>query len=116
MDALNIAASGLQAAQAQLNVTANNIANQNTSGYKAQRVDLAAAAGGGVDVEGVQSTGNAVDPVNEFVNLRQAALYYDANGMVIKAADQMYGSLLNILDTDDRTGDWDRPQELVTAS
>ena len=33
MDALNIAASGLQAAQAQLNVTANNIANQNTPGY-----------------------------------------------------------------------------------
>jgi flagellar hook-associated protein 1 len=108
MDALNIAASGLQAAQAQLNVTANNIANQNTPGYTAQRVDLAAAPGGGVDVEGVQSTGSAVDPVNEFVNLRQTTLFYDANGMVIRAADRMYGSLLNILDTDDRTGDWDR--------
>jgi flagellar hook-associated protein 1 FlgK len=108
MDALNIAASGLQAAQAQLNVTANNIANMNTPGYTAQRVDLAAAPGGGVDVEGVQSTGNAVDPVNELLNLKQTTLYYDANGMVIRVADQMYGSLLNILDTDDQNGNWDR--------
>jgi flagellar hook-associated protein 1 FlgK len=108
MDALNIVASGLQAAQAQLNVTANNIANMNTPGYTAQRVDLAAAPGGGVDVEGVQSTGNAVDPVNELLNLKQTALYYDANGMVIRVADRMYGSLLNILDTDDQNGNWDR--------
>lgn len=108
IDAINIAASGLQAAQAQLNVTANNIANQNTPGYTAQRVDLAAAEGGGVDVEGIQSTGKSVDLANEMVNLKQSVLYYDANGMVIRAADRMYGSLLNILDTDDRTGDWDR--------
>jgi flagellar hook-associated protein 1 len=108
MDALNIAASGLQAAQAQLNVTANNIANLNTPGYTAQRVDLAAAPGGGVDVEGVQSTGNAVYPVNELLNLKQTILYYDANGMVIRVADRMYGSLLNILDTDDQNGNWDR--------
>jgi flagellar hook-associated protein 1 FlgK len=108
MDALNIAASGLQAAQAQLNVTANNIANMNTPGYTAQRVDLAAAPGGGVDVEGVQSTGNAVDPVNELLNLKQTTLFYDANGMVIRVADRMYGSLLNILDTDDQNGNWDR--------
>jgi flagellar hook-associated protein 1 len=108
MDALNIAASGLAAAQAQLNVTANNIANLNTPGYTAQRVDLAAAPGGGVDVEGVQSTGKAVDPVNELLNLKQTTLYYDANGMVIRVADRMYGSLLNILDTDDQNGNWDR--------
>jgi flagellar hook-associated protein FlgK len=108
MDALNIAASGLGAAQAQLNATANNIANLNTPGYTAQRVDLAAAPGGGVDVEGVQSTGKSVDLANEMVNLKQSVLYYDANGMVIRVSDRMYGSLLNILDTDDRNGDWDR--------
>jgi flagellar hook-associated protein 1 FlgK len=108
MDALNIAASGLQAAQAQFNVTANNIANQNTPGYAAQRVDLAALPDGGVAVEGIQSTGTAVDPATELANLKQTALYYDANGMVIRTTDQMYGSLLNILDTDDRNGDWDR--------
>src|SRR5271170_6423371 len=100
MDALNIAGSGLAAAQAQLNVSANNIANQNTPGYTAQRGDLPAAPGGGGDVEGVQSTGKPVDLANEMVNLKQTVLYYDANGMVIRVADRMYGSLLNILDTD----------------
>ena len=62
-------------------------------------MDLAAAPGGGVDVEGVQSTGKSVDLANEMVNLKQSVLYYDANGMVIRVSDRMYGSLLNILDT-----------------
>ncbi len=108
MDALNIAASGLQAAQAQLNVTANNIANQNTPGFVAQRIDLVSLPNyGGVQVEGVQSTGSAVDPVKELANLNQTTLFYDANGTVIRVADRMYGSLLNILDTDDRDSDGD---------
>jgi len=108
MDVLSIAASGLQAAQARMNVAANNIANLSTPGYKAQRVDLAAAPSGGVDVEGIQSTGQAVDPATAFTNFRQAALIYGANAMVVKMADQMYGSLLDILDTDDRSSDQDR--------
>jgi flagellar hook-associated protein FlgK len=107
-DVLSIAASGLQAATAQLNVTANNIANMSTPGYKAQRVDLAADPSGGVDVAEIQSTGKAVDPVDEMVHLRQEVLMYDANGMVIRTADRMYGSLLNVLDTDDRNSGWDR--------
>lgn len=108
MDALNIAASGLNAAQAQLAVTANNIANMNTPGYSAERVDLAGGPGGGVVVEGVQSTGQPVDFAKELVSLDQTTLYYDANGMVIRASNQLYGSLLNILDTDNRNDNSDQ--------
>jgi len=108
IDALNIAASGLQAASAQLNAAANNIGNLNTPGYSAQSVSLAAAPGGGVDVDGTSSSGGTVDLPKQLVNLKQAALMYDANGMVIRLTDQMYGSLLNILDDDGQTGDQNR--------
>ncbi|MGA2443351.1 MAG: flagellar basal body protein [Tepidisphaeraceae bacterium] len=101
MDVLAIAASGMQAAQAQMTVAANNIAHQNTPGYKAQRVNLVDVANyGGVEVAGVQSTGQSVDPATEMAKLRQAQFMYGANAMVVRAADQMYGSLLNVLDTD----------------
>ena len=57
---LNIAASGLRAANAALNTTANNIANANTDEYSRQKVDQRASdalrvftsygcAGAGVD-------------------------------------------------------------------
>jgi flagellar basal body rod protein FlgG len=103
MDALAIAASGMQAAQAQMSVAANNIANQNTPRFKAQSVNLVDVANdGGVEVAGVRSTGRSVDPATEMAKLRQAAFMYGANAMVVRVADQMYGSLLNVLDTDDR--------------
>jgi len=103
MDAFAIAASGMQAAQAQMSVAANNIANQKTPGYKAQEVNLVDVANyGGVEVAGVQSTDQSVDPATEIAKLRQAAIMYGANAMVVRAADQMYGSLLNVLDTDNR--------------
>jgi flagellar hook-associated protein FlgK len=109
-DALNIAASGLQAAQAQMAVTANNIANVNTPGYTAQRVELAGTPLGGVAVTGVQSTNEGDNLTNELVNLDRQTLYYDANGMVIRTSDQIYGSLLNILDTDNQSN-WDHNQD-----
>jgi flagellar hook-associated protein FlgK len=98
IDALNIAASGLQAATAQLNVAANNIANMNTPGYTAESVDLGALPSGGVQAGPVLSTGQSLDLPRQWINLKQAALMYDANGIVIKTTDQMYGSLLNVLE------------------
>jgi flagellar hook-associated protein FlgK len=95
--------SGLKAAQISLNVTANNIANLNTPGFKADRVDLASAPDeDGVEVAGVQSTDLPVDPTTEMQKLIQDRLLYGANAMVVRAADQMYGSLLNVLDTDNQ--------------
>jgi flagellar basal body rod protein FlgG len=108
MDAFAIAASGMQAAQTQINVAANNIANQSTPGYKAQEVNLVDPPDdGGVEVAGVQSTDQPVDPATEMAKLRQAAFLYGANAMVVRAADNMYGSLLNVLDTDDRNNQQD---------
>jgi flagellar basal body rod protein FlgG len=98
----------MQAAQTQINVAANNIANQSTPGYKAQEVNLVDAPDdGGVEVAGVQSTDQPVDPATEMAKLRQAAFLYGANAMVVRAADNMYGSLLNVLDTDDRNNQQD---------
>jgi flagellar hook-associated protein FlgK len=102
--------SGLNAAQISLNVTANNIANLNTPGFTADRVDLTSAPNDdGVEVAGVQSTDLPVDPASETVKLIQDKLMYGANAMVVRAADQMYGSLLNVLDTDNQNGNqgWD---------
>jgi flagellar basal body rod protein FlgG len=100
MDVFGIAASGLQAAQAQLNAVANNIANQNTPGFTADRVDLTSGPNGsGVEVAGVQSTGSPTDPAQQLIALQQAGFLYDANAMVIGVADQMYGTLLNVLDS-----------------
>ena len=98
--------SGLKAAQIGLNVTANNIANLNTPGFQADRVDLTSAPNdAGVEVAGVQSTDLPVDPTTEMQKLMQDRLLYGANAMVVRAADQMYGSLLNVLDTDNQQQD-----------
>ncbi len=69
MGILSIANQSLQAQQAGLTVTANNIANVNTPGYTRQVVTLAeqapfggnpASTGGGVSVQGVQNIRDAV--------------------------------------------------------
>ena len=62
---LNIAASGLRAANAAMNTTANNISNTNTDGYSRQKVEQEAAdalrvfttygcAGAGVDTVAIE--------------------------------------------------------------
>ena len=111
-DILGIAASGLQASQYESAVSANNIANADTPGYKAQRADLVDLSGGGVAVAGTTtdptpvptlpdgSQGSNVDLANEVVNTLQARILYTANAIVFRTGDQMYGTLLNILDND----------------
>lgn len=108
--AMSISLSGMQAASAMLNVTANNIANLNTPGFNPSRADLVELSGGGVGISGTsfednpQTAANTqtsnVDLPTEMVNLKLSQTLYDANAMVLKTADLMTGSLLNILDTD----------------
>jgi flagellar hook protein FlgE len=95
-----IGASGLQAAMAQMNVTSLDIANANTPGFTAETVDLYDISTGGVDSSEVENTGQTVDMAAELTQQRQAAMLYDANAMVVNVANQMYGTLLNMLDTD----------------
>lgn len=107
---MSISLSGMQAASAMLNVTANNIANLNTPGFNPSRADLVELSGGGVAVTGTSFEDNPqtapntetsnVDLPTELVNLKLGQTLYDANAMVLKTADHMTGMLLNILDTD----------------
>jgi flagellar hook protein FlgE len=111
-EVLNIALSGMQAAGSMMNTAANNIANLNTPGYRASHVDLVELSGGGVAVGGgrpdtapapVSADGKAgsnVDLATEMVSLIQSRNLYSANAMVVKTADRMVGSLLDMFDTD----------------
>lgn len=110
-DVYAIVLSGMQAAQAQLTVGANNIANANTPGFKSSRVDLAELSGGGVAVSGTTldptpgaigpdgKPGSNVDLAGELVNLSQDKTLYNANALVIKTQDRMMGALLDIFDS-----------------
>ncbi|HUB27096.1 MAG TPA: hypothetical protein VL992_16845 [Tepidisphaeraceae bacterium] len=98
---LNIAASGLEAGATLLNAAADNTANAVSLNYRAVQVDLYAQAGGGVEAGRVISNPvpNAdLDPVALAMEYRRAEFLYDANAAVIATDEQMFGSLINILD------------------
>lgn len=73
--------------------------------------DLVNLSGGGVAFAGASadptpgpnlpdgSKGSNVDLATEVVNTIQAHNLYTANAIVFRAADRMYGTLLNMLDT-----------------
>ena len=108
------ALSGMNAAGAIVNTAASNIANMDSAGYKAARVNLAeSSTGGGVDVVSItrdpspgpldqdgQELSN-VDPATEMVNLKKGALLYKANAAVIKVGDELTGTLLDMFDHDE---------------
>jgi flagellar hook protein FlgE len=117
MNVFNIALSGLQAAQTQLNTTANNVANLDTPGYKSQGVDSVDISGGGVaasvttnnspassasgSADPELSQGSNVDLASEMMNLTRAKLLYAANAAVIRVGQQMTGALLDMFDNQD---------------
>lgn len=110
-DVLGIALSGLQTAGAMLSVTANNIANADTPGYQAQRPDVVELSIAGSAVAGLTTDptpaptqngkeGSNVDVSTQAVDLTREKLLYNANAAVVKTADQMLGTLMNMFDTD----------------
>ena len=111
MSALGIAASGLGAAQTLLNATADNIANWDTPGYSAVSVDFSDVSTGGVSTESVEPADGPVDLATQSVQEKTALLMYDANAAVIRVTDQMYGSLLNVLDTQNQNVNSDGTQD-----
>lgn len=103
MDAFGIALSGLGAASAGLAAQASNLANQRTEGYRARRVDLAAQAGGGVEVRGlsedpapVEPGASNVDPATEIVQGMGFELMYKANLKVIKSQAELFQATLDL--------------------
>lgn len=93
----SIAASGLRAAQVRMDVSANNVANMNTPGFKRQTVDQEAVASqGGVATtnvgraaqEGALLEADAVDQIS-------ATYAFKANLQMLRTEDRMMGSLLD---------------------
>ncbi len=107
MDAFGIALSGLQAASASQQVTANNVANALSDGFKAKRVERSALVangqGAGVKSDGLVEDptptvpgGSNVDLAQQFVQSNVDSLMYTANLKVIKSQDDLFKSTLDL--------------------
>ena len=96
MNSVNsIANSALQAFSSRHQVTANNIANVNTDGFKPSRASFQENKNGGVSssVSGAQDT---VDISREAVTLMSDSNGFKAGISVLKTADDMTRELLKI--------------------
>lgn len=113
---MNTSLSGMNAASAQLNTAAHNLANVDTDGYKAQVTRLKDVVElGGVEVASTYTDesepvpgGSNVDPAREVVQVIQSKSLYTANAAVVSIADQMMGTLLDVVDPG-RGGNSDGP-------
>lgn len=87
---LNIAYSGLNAAQAQINTTANNISNVDTKGYSKQKVNLVASSALRVYSRyGTTSTGVTADSITQDRDLYYDEKYWN-NQAVLGQYDKKY--------------------------
>ena len=113
LSTLNNALSGLQAATAKMQVTANNVANARTDGYQTQRVDVAERPGGAeattpadaaatarpspppAQAASVSGPPSDVDLAQEMVAMSANESVYLANVRALEAANGMLGTLLD---------------------
>ncbi len=108
---IDSAASGIAAAQRKIEVSAHNIANQDTDEFKKSRVSQQESVGGGVETsvgrvsergnvrqppEGDQVERSNVDLAEEMVNLIEAENLLKANVAALETADEVERSLLDI--------------------
>lgn len=90
-------------------VSANNIANMNTDGFKASSVHLESGPQDqGVRVSSIQESTNAgpiidgvegsnTDVATEMVDMMKTGHAYSANAAVIRGSEEMTGYLLNMI-------------------
>jgi flagellar basal-body rod protein FlgC len=115
ISALNSTVSALRAFVTKLGVTADNIANANTDGFKKNRATFQTDQNGGVRVEirrdespgfrydvtekgeTVETETSNVDLAEEIPNLMITKRAYQANLKTIETQDEMLGSLLDII-------------------
>ncbi|MCP4715356.1 MAG: flagellar biosynthesis protein FlgG [Deltaproteobacteria bacterium] len=115
--AMQSAISGLRAHSAKAAVAANNIANVNTDGFKASQAVIESGDAGSPEVTVSQSSSDGpivpetgglrggnqyrelsnVDLADEFVQMKLAEHGYRANASIIRAQDEMIGTILDIL-------------------
>jgi flagellar hook-associated protein FlgK len=92
-----IALSGLRTAQRGLDVSAQNVANALTPGYRRLELVPAAQPEGGVTATVRQLLGEGADLAADLV-AQQAAVYsFRANLKVLQTSDRLLGSLLDAL-------------------
>ena len=115
ISAIYSALSGLSAFQKKIGITANNVANVNTDGFKKSRVILEESQPQGVQakIEKVSTPGplaleqtqegeslvekSNVDVGEEMTNLIVGQRFYEANLRTLKTEDERLGSLLDIV-------------------
>ena len=115
ISALNSTISALRAFVTKLNVTADNIANVNTDGFKKNRATLQEDQNGGVRVEirrdnspgfiydtfengeKVEKETSNVDLTEEIPDLMMTKRAYQANLKTLETQDEMLGSLLDTI-------------------
>jgi flagellar basal-body rod protein FlgC len=115
ISALNSTVSALKAFVTKLGVTADNIANVNTDGFKKNRATLQEDRNGGVRVEikrdnspgfrydavengeKVEKETSNVDLTEEIPDLMMTKRAYQANLKTIETQDEMLGSLLDTI-------------------
>ncbi len=94
MNVSSIALTGLQAAQTQLSVSAHNVANEQTTGFRRQLVQQQTLPGGTVvRVTTAQTPGTELS--SEMVQQKEALYAFKANLKAIQTEHEMLGSLLD---------------------
>jgi flagellar basal-body rod protein FlgC len=115
ISAIYSALSGLVAFEKKIGVTANNVANVNTDGFKKSRVTLEESQPQGVQakIQQINTPGplaleqtpegeslvekSNVDISEEMANLIVGQRFYEANLRTLKTEDERLGSLLDIV-------------------
>lgn len=92
----SIAQSGMQAALQQQSAAANNIANQNTDGYRRERVDQQANPDGGTSTSVSRASQPGSQLEQDMVGQISSSYSFQANLKTLKVQDQMMGSLLDV--------------------
>ncbi|WP_193038466.1 flagellar hook protein FlgE [Pseudoalteromonas nigrifaciens] len=86
----NIALSGLAAAQKDLNVTANNIANVNTTGFKESRAEFADVYASSVFSSGKTKNGDGVQTTMVAQQFHQGSLQFTNNSLDLAITGEGY--------------------------
>jgi flagellar hook protein FlgE len=99
----NIALTGLAAAQKDLDVTANNIANVNTTGFKESRAEFADVYASSVFSSGSTKNGDGVSTTTVAQQFQQGSLSFTENSLDLAITGEGYFAMSNDLDASDFT-------------
>ncbi|MCQ8877392.1 flagellar hook protein FlgE [Pseudoalteromonas shioyasakiensis] len=99
----NIALTGLAAAQKDLDVTANNIANVNTTGFKESRAEFADVYASSVFSSGKTKNGDGVRTTMVAQQFHQGSLQFTSNSLDLAITGEGYFAMSNDLGAQDFT-------------